>query len=117
MRVQSPIAKSRTGGAMSPPEKHDWEYDSIHQFPSVAHLRQLIQNGDQLAKQADTSDQNALAQEKQQLDALTSSSSRPPRCWPPLGSKASCWIFTREAFPTGKPRSRRSLTKAARGSW
>ena len=39
--------------------------------PLVAHLKQLIQNGDQLAKQADTSDQNALAQEKQQLDALT----------------------------------------------
>jgi len=39
--------------------------------PLVAHLKQLIQNGDQLAKQADTSDQNALAQVKQQLDALT----------------------------------------------
>jgi small-conductance mechanosensitive channel len=39
--------------------------------PLVAHLKQLIQNGDQLAKQADTGDQNALAQEKQQLDALT----------------------------------------------
>ena len=33
--------------------------------PLVAHLKQLIQNGDQLAKQADTSDQNALAQVKQ----------------------------------------------------
>lgn len=42
--------------------------------PLVTHLRQLIQNGDQLAKQADTSDQNALAQEKQQLDALTADS-------------------------------------------
>jgi small-conductance mechanosensitive channel len=39
--------------------------------PLVAHLKQLIQNGDQLAEQADTSDQNALAQEKQQLDTLT----------------------------------------------
>jgi small-conductance mechanosensitive channel len=39
--------------------------------PLVAHLKQLIQNGDQLAKEADTGDQNALAQEKRQLDALT----------------------------------------------
>src|SRR4029077_11874523 len=37
--------------------------------PLVTHLKQLIQTGDQLAKQADTSDQSALAQEKQQLDA------------------------------------------------
>ena len=39
--------------------------------PHVAQLKQLLQTGDELAKQADTSDQNALAQEKQQLDALT----------------------------------------------
>jgi small-conductance mechanosensitive channel len=39
--------------------------------PLVARLKQLLQSGDELAKQADTSDQNALAQEKQQLDALT----------------------------------------------
>ena len=39
--------------------------------PLVTHLKQLIQSGDELAKQADTSDQNALVQEKQQLDALT----------------------------------------------
>lgn len=39
--------------------------------PLVAHLKELIQSGDQLATQADTSDQNALAQEKQHLDALT----------------------------------------------
>jgi len=39
--------------------------------PFVAHLKELIQSGNQLAQQADTSDQAALAQEKQQLDALT----------------------------------------------
>ncbi len=39
--------------------------------PIIAHLKQLIENGNRLAQQADTSDQNALAQEKQQLDALT----------------------------------------------
>jgi len=39
--------------------------------PLAAHLKQLIRSGDQLAKEADTSDQNALAQQKQQLDALT----------------------------------------------
>ena len=39
--------------------------------PFVAHLKELIQSGNQLAQQADTSDQAALAREKQQLDALT----------------------------------------------
>lgn len=39
--------------------------------PFGAHVRQLIQSGDQLAKEADTSDQAGLAQQKQQLDALT----------------------------------------------
>jgi len=39
--------------------------------PLLAHLKQLIQNGNQLATQADTSDQSQLAAEKQQLDALT----------------------------------------------
>ncbi len=39
--------------------------------PLVAHLKQLIQAGDQLTKQADTSDQSALAQEKEALDKLT----------------------------------------------
>ena len=39
--------------------------------PLRAHLKQLIQSGNQLAQQADTSDQSALAQEKQQLDSLT----------------------------------------------
>jgi small-conductance mechanosensitive channel len=39
--------------------------------PLVTSLKQLIQGGDQLARQADTSDQAALAQEKQQLDTLT----------------------------------------------
>jgi small-conductance mechanosensitive channel len=39
--------------------------------PFVARLKQLIQSGNQLAQQADTSDQKSLAEEKQQLDALT----------------------------------------------
>lgn len=39
--------------------------------PLRTRLKQLIQSGNQLAQQADTSDQNALAQEKQQLDSLT----------------------------------------------
>lgn len=39
--------------------------------PQVTQLKQLIQSGNELAKQADTSDQSALAQEKQQLDTLT----------------------------------------------
>jgi small-conductance mechanosensitive channel len=39
--------------------------------PLVAHLKQLIQAGDQLATQADSSDQTALLQQKQQLDQLT----------------------------------------------
>ena len=39
--------------------------------PLVANLKQLIQAGDQLTKQADTSDQSALAQEKEALDKLT----------------------------------------------
>ncbi len=38
--------------------------------PLVARLKQLIQAGDQLSK-ADTSDEKALAEQKQQLDALT----------------------------------------------
>lgn len=40
--------------------------------PLVAKLKAMIQNGDLLAKQADSSDQAVLAQEKQQLDKLTS---------------------------------------------
>jgi small-conductance mechanosensitive channel len=39
--------------------------------PLVSRLKQLLQQGDSLAKQADTSDQSALIQEKQQLDELT----------------------------------------------
>ena len=39
--------------------------------PLRAHLKQLIQSGNQLAQQADISDQNALVQEKEQLDSLT----------------------------------------------
>jgi len=39
--------------------------------PIVSHLKQLIQSGNQLAQEADTSDPSRLLQEKQQLDALT----------------------------------------------
>ena len=39
--------------------------------PLITQLKQLIQAGDQLTKQADTSDQSALAQEKEALDKLT----------------------------------------------
>lgn len=39
--------------------------------PMVSHLKQLIQSGNQLAQEADTSDQNQLLREKQQLDRLT----------------------------------------------
>jgi small-conductance mechanosensitive channel len=50
----------------------DLEQEATHlRTPLVAHLKQLIQAGDQLATQADTSDQTALLQEKQQLDQLT----------------------------------------------
>lgn len=39
--------------------------------PLRNHVKELIQSGNQLAQQADVSDQTALAQEKQQLDSLT----------------------------------------------
>jgi small-conductance mechanosensitive channel len=39
--------------------------------PLVAHLKQLIHAGDQLATEADSSDQTALLQQKQKLDQLT----------------------------------------------
>jgi len=39
--------------------------------PLVAKLKAMIQSGDQLAKEADSSDQAVLAQEKQKLDKLT----------------------------------------------
>lgn len=39
--------------------------------PLIAQLRQLTQRGDQLAQEADTANSATLAQEKQQLDALT----------------------------------------------
>jgi small-conductance mechanosensitive channel len=39
--------------------------------PITGHIKQLIQSGNQLANQADTSEQGALEQEKQQLDTLT----------------------------------------------
>jgi len=39
--------------------------------PLVAQLKQLIQSGDQLAKEADTSDQSGLEEKKQAIDKLT----------------------------------------------
>src|SRR5581483_12211537 len=39
--------------------------------PLVNNLKSLIQNGDQLAKAADTADRATLSQQKQQLDTLT----------------------------------------------
>ena len=39
--------------------------------PLVEKLKGMIQSGDQLAKEADSSDQAVLAQEKQKLDKLT----------------------------------------------
>ena len=39
--------------------------------PLGTHLKQLIQSGDQLTQQADTSDQSGLIEEKQKLDQLT----------------------------------------------
>jgi small-conductance mechanosensitive channel len=39
--------------------------------PLVTRLKQLIQSGDQLAQQADTSDENGLLEQKKQLDTLT----------------------------------------------
>ncbi len=39
--------------------------------PLIAHLKQLIQSGNQLANQADTADPSTLLQEKQQIDAVT----------------------------------------------
>lgn len=49
------------------------QHDSAQlRAPFVSRLKQLIQSGNQLAQQADTSSQSGLLQEKQQLDALTS---------------------------------------------
>jgi small-conductance mechanosensitive channel len=56
--------------------------------PLVSQLRQLMQTGDQLAKQADTSDPAALAQEKQQLDSLTSEFKDVSSALVPLGKQA-----------------------------
>ncbi|HST09700.1 MAG TPA: mechanosensitive ion channel domain-containing protein [Terriglobales bacterium] len=47
------------------------QISSQFRAPLITHLKQLIQAGDQLTKQADTSDQSGLVQEKQQLDQLT----------------------------------------------
>jgi len=56
--------------------------------PLVNQLKQLIQKGDELAKQADTSDQSALAQEKQQLDDLTTQFKQTSTAMVPLGKQA-----------------------------
>jgi len=48
------------------------QHDSAQlRAPFVSRLKQLIQSGNQLAQQADTSNQSGLLQEKQKLDALT----------------------------------------------
>ena len=48
------------------------QHDSAQlRTPFSNRLKQLIQSGNQLAQQADTSNQSGLLQEKQQLDALT----------------------------------------------
>jgi small-conductance mechanosensitive channel len=55
--------------------------------PLRAHLKQLIQSGNQLAQEADTSDQNALAQERKQLDALTIEFKQASSLMVPLGKQ------------------------------
>jgi hypothetical protein len=47
------------------------QYTRQLRAPLVANLKQLIQGGDQLANQPDSNDPAVLAQQKQQLDALT----------------------------------------------
>ncbi len=55
--------------------------------PLRAHLKQLIQSGNQLAQQADTSDQNALAEERKQLDSLTAEFKQASGLIVPLGKQ------------------------------
>lgn len=56
--------------------------------PLIATLKQMIQNGDQLAAQADTSGPSALGQEKQQLDALTAQFKQVSAALVPLSEQA-----------------------------
>ena len=56
--------------------------------PLISRFRQLIETGNQLAKQADTSNQQGLAQERQQLDALTAEYKQLSATLAPLGKQA-----------------------------
>jgi len=58
------------------------------QAPLISRFKQLIETGNQLAKQADTSDQKGLAQERQQLDALTAEFKQLSATLAPLGKQA-----------------------------
>ncbi len=56
--------------------------------PLVEKLKAMIQSGDQLAKEADSSDQAVLAQEKQKLDKLTVDFRQTTAAILPLGKQA-----------------------------
>jgi small-conductance mechanosensitive channel len=56
--------------------------------PLIRRFRQLIETGNQLAKQADTSNQQGLTQERQQLDALTVEYKQLSATLTPLGKQA-----------------------------
>jgi len=56
--------------------------------PLISRFRQLIDTGNQLAKQADTSNQQGLTQERQQLDALTAEFKQLSATLAPLGKQA-----------------------------
>jgi hypothetical protein len=56
--------------------------------PLINRFRQLIETGNQLAKQADTSNQQGLAQERQQLDALTAEYKQLSATLAPLSKQA-----------------------------
>jgi small-conductance mechanosensitive channel len=56
--------------------------------PLINRFRQLIETGNQLAKQADASNQQGLAQERQQLDALTAEYKQLSATLAPLSKQA-----------------------------
>jgi len=56
--------------------------------PLINRFRQLIETGNQLAKQADTSNQQGLAQERQQLDTLTAEYKQLSATLAPLSKQA-----------------------------
>ncbi|HSZ00602.1 MAG TPA: hypothetical protein VK788_13980 [Terriglobales bacterium] len=56
--------------------------------PLINRFRQLIEAGNQLAKQADTSNQQGLAQERQQLDTLTAEYKQLSATLAPLSKRA-----------------------------